>query len=119
MLSFRFFNQNWGATQQFVYKSSLKFCHLVRDTERVSDDDGCTSEMVEERIKKKLGNLLQISSEALDLNQPMTNYGVDSLMAIELITWASKELGLSVTQLEVLSGLTAVSLVKKATVRLQ
>ena len=49
------------------------------------------------------------------MNQPMTNYGVDSMMSMELTTWASRELGLGITQLEVLGGLTAASLAKKGT----
>lgn len=66
-------------------------------------------------MKKKLGKLLQVPSNNIDLNQPMTNYGVDSLMSMELITWASKELALNVTQLEVLGGMTGATMVKKAT----
>ena len=48
----------------------------------------------------------------------MTHYGVDSMMSIELTAWASKELGLGITQLEVLNGMTAASLVKKASLGL-
>lgn len=90
----------------------MRFRHLIRSS---SDNDGVTSDALEERIKKKLADLLQLSVDAVDLNKPMTHYGVDSLMAIELITWVSQECGLKITQLEVLSGMTAASLVKKIT----
>ena len=108
-------HQNWGATQQFVYKTSLKFRHLVRDIRSSSDNDGLTSDTLIERIKKKLGGLLQLSEDVVDLNIPMTHYGVDSLVAMELITWANREFNLHVTQVEVLNGMTAASLVKRAT----
>ena len=114
-----FCHQNWEATQRFVYKTSLKFRHLAQDVRLASENDGLTAEILEERTKKKLGELLQLPSDAVDLNKPMTHYGVDSLMAMELITWSSKELGLGVTQLEVLNGMTAASLLKKATLGLQ
>ena len=84
-----------------------------------SDIQGFNKEQLEEKIKKKLTELLQVPSEVIDLNQPMTNYGVDSMMSIELTTWASRELGLGITQLEVLGGLTAASLAKKGTLGLR
>lgn len=97
----------------------MKFRHLARDVRIASENDGFTAEKLEEQIKKKLGELLQLPSDAVDMNQPMAHYGVDSLMSMELTTWASKELGLGITQLEVLSGMTAASLVKKTIVGLQ
>ena len=84
-----------------------------------SDIQGFNKEQLEEKIKKKLTELLQVPAEVIDLNQPMTNYGVDSMMSIELATWASRELGLGITQLEVLGGLTAASLAKKGTLGLR
>ena len=84
-----------------------------------SDNQGFNKEQLEEKIKKKLTELLQVPSEAIDMNQPMTNYGVDSMMSIELATWASRELGLGITQLEVLGGLTAASIAKKGTLGLR
>ena len=112
------FLQTWEKAQQFVYRTSLKFRHLARDIRMTSDNDGFTVEKIEKRIKRKLGEMLQLSSETIDLNQPMIHYGVDSMMSVELTAWASKELGLGVTQLEVLNGMTAASLVKKATLGL-
>ena len=99
-----------------MYRTSLRFRHLARDIRMALDNDGFTVEELQKRIKRKLGEMLQLSSEAIDLNQPMIHYGVDSMMSIELTAWASKELGLGITQLEVLNGMTAASLIKKATV---
>ena len=84
-----------------------------------SDNQRFNKEQLEEKIKKKLTELLQVPSEAIDMNQPMTNYGVDSMMSMELTTWASRELGLGITQLEVLGGLTVASLAKKGTLGLR
>ena len=84
-----------------------------------SDNQGFNKEQLEEKIKKKLTELLQVPSEAIDMNRPMTNYGVDSMMSMELTTWASRELSLGITQLEVLGGLTVESLAKKGTLGLR
>ena len=102
-----------------MYPTSLRFRHLVQDIRLASENDGLSAEILEQRIKRKLGELLQLPSDEIEVDKPMTHYGMDSLMAIELITWASKELGLRITQLEVLSGITAGSLLKKARLVLQ
>ena len=60
---------------------------------------------------------MNMPPNAIDLHQPMTSYGVDSLMAIELTTWAKKELDVNVNQLEVLNGMNAASLLDKAAPR--
>ncbi|KAL9982576.1 hypothetical protein ACROYT_G004638 [Oculina patagonica] len=65
-------NQNWEFTQQFVYSTCLRFRHLIRSS---SDNDGVTSDTLEERIKKKLGDLLQVPVDVVDLHKPMTHYG--------------------------------------------
>ena len=70
-----------------------------------------------ERIKQKLGNVMNMPPNAIDLHQKMTSYGVDSLMAIELITWAKKELDVNVNQLEILNGMTGASLLHKVAPR--
>ena len=96
----------------------MKFRHLAREIRMAPDNDRFTVENLEKRIKEKLGEMLQLSSESVDLDQAMTHYGVDSMMSIKLTAWASKELGLGITQLEVLNGMTAASLVKKASLGL-
>lgn len=95
-----------------MYSTSLRFCHLIRSSK---DNVSVTSDTLEERIKKKLGDLLQTPADEVDLNKPMNHYGVDSLMAVELVTWINEEFGFNVSQLEVLNGMTAALLVKRIT----
>lgn len=99
-----------------MYSTSLRFCHLFRSSK---DNDSVTLDTLEGRIKKKLSDLLQTPADEVDLNMPMNHYGVDSLVAVELVTWISQEFGFNVSQLEVLSGMTAALLVKRITQGLQ
>ena len=65
-------------------------------------------------MKNKLGDLLCVNPDTIDLRQPMINYGVDSLMAVEMVTWASRELSVVISQLDILGGITTGLLLEKA-----
>ncbi|KUI60991.1 Lovastatin diketide synthase LovF [Cytospora mali] len=64
----------------------------------------------------KLAAILMISSDDLDVGTPITKYGLDSLNAIELRNWITKELGVN---LQVLQLLTSGSLTNLASVILK
>lgn len=55
-----------------------------------------------------------INADSIDLNQPMINYGIDSLMSVEMVTWASREWGVVISQLDILGGVTTKLLLEKA-----
>lgn len=64
----------------------------------------------------KLAAILMISTDDLDVGTPITKYGLDSLNAIELRNWITKELGVN---LQVLQLLTSGSLTNLAAVILK
>ena len=64
-----------------------------------------------------MGDLLCMDPKGIDLMKPMVNYGVDSLMAMEMVSWASNEMDVAVTQMDILSGITAEGVLERAPVR--
>ena len=108
--------QEWGATQQFCYKSMLKFHHLAaHSTKSPSGDAHCMDIAdLETSIKSKMADLLCMSDDAIDVSQPMVNYGVDSLVALEMVNWATNHLGVTISQLDILGGITTAALLEKA-----
>ncbi|KAH8881784.1 polyketide synthase [Thozetella sp. PMI_491] len=67
----------------------------------------------------KLGGVLMVPVEDLDTETPITKYGLDSLNAIELRNWITRELGTNLQVLELLTGgslanLAAIILKKRA-----
>ena len=107
-------------TSQFMRKDSLLFSRLAVPRLQIgaaggkSDESGLDAAVVEKMLREKLGELLGVSPEAMDLTQPMTNYGVDSLVSVEFVNWANRNLGVVVSQLDVLGGITTETILHKA-----
>lgn len=57
-----------------------------------------------EAFKKKLGHLLALKVEDIHDEDAITDYGVDSLVAVELRNWIQKEVGPNVAVFEILNG---------------
>ncbi|KAI0102776.1 KR domain-containing protein [Nemania sp. FL0031] len=55
-------------------------------------------------LMEKLTKVLSVDIEDLDPARPMHAYGVDSLVAVELRTWITKEIGSDVSVFEMTSG---------------
>ncbi|XP_038068692.1 highly reducing polyketide synthase azaB-like [Patiria miniata] len=109
-------NQDWGATQQFCYKHMLKFHHLAAHNSKSSSGEACCldSADLEASVKSKMAELLCMQEESIDVSQPMVNYGVDSLVALEMVNWATNQLGVTISQLDILGGITTAALLEKA-----
>ena len=89
--------------------------HLILNANNGSGDENrLDAASVEKLLRIKLGELLGVSPETMDLTQPMTNYGVDSLVSVEFVNWASRILGVVVSQLDVLGGITTAAILEKA-----
>ncbi|KAI0543431.1 KR domain-containing protein [Xylaria curta] len=61
-------------------------------------------EIVVEALKEKLARALGVGPEDVDASRPVTAYGVDSLMAVELRNWILKDFGVEVLVFEILAG---------------
>lgn len=57
-----------------------------------------------EAFKQKVGRLLALKEEDIHDEDAITDYGVDSLVAVELRNWIRKEVGANVTVFEILNG---------------
>ena len=94
----------------------LKFRHLATNSKSTEKTDNCPGkEDMENGIKSKMADLLCMPVDSIDVKQPMINYGVDSLVALEIINWATNQFGVSISQLDILGGITTASLLQKAT----
>ena len=60
--------------------------------------------MLEDALREQLGRVLGIATEKLDLETPLSDVGLDSLMAIELRNWVEGDLRLSLPAVELLKG---------------
>ncbi|XP_071793296.1 probable polyketide synthase 1 isoform X1 [Asterias amurensis] len=107
-------NQDWDATLRHCHNDSLKFRHLTLGRQVAQTDCDLSQEDLEDRVRQKMGQLLCVEPGSIDLQQPMINYGIDSLMAVEMVTWASKELNVIISQLDILGGICTNVLLEKA-----
>ncbi|XP_070532346.1 probable polyketide synthase 1 [Ptychodera flava] len=107
-------NQDWAATSQFTHRTSLKFKHLADEANVNKGDCQLSLEDLENVVRQKLGQMLCQAADDIDISKPMIDYGVDSLMAVEMVTWASKELNVVISQLDILGGISTSVLLEKA-----
>ncbi|XP_078579316.1 uncharacterized protein LOC144863735 [Branchiostoma floridae x Branchiostoma japonicum] len=107
-------NTDWYSTMQFSYPTIMKYRHLVHE-QKTSADSVRSADDLSGQLLDHLGQILGMPPDQIDLDQPMVNYGVDSLMAIDIVNWTNKTFNQSVSQLDILSGMTANTLVGKIT----
>lgn len=86
---------------------------LSNDTEKAVDYvalfHGATSledatRIVTDNLVKKIARALSVPSDDIDTSKPLHAYGVDSLLAVELRNYFSKELGVDVTIFDLMGG---------------
>ena len=93
----------------------LKFHHLATNNKTADNTDSSLGkEDMENGIKSKMADLLCMPVDSIDVTQPMINYGVDSLVALEMVNWATNQLGVTISQLDILGGITTAALLQKA-----
>ncbi|KAH0529049.1 hypothetical protein TsFJ059_003849 [Trichoderma semiorbis] len=87
--------------------------------QRLQSDESEDSliEMVQQIFGRKLEAMMQLSPNSINLNVPLIDLGVDSLLAVEIRSWFLKKLGMDVPVLKVLSGDTTAQLCEDATRR--
>ncbi|KAI1359923.1 hypothetical protein F5Y08DRAFT_349225 [Xylaria arbuscula] len=102
---------------------------LKRQTQQGSGDfrntlaaTGSEDEVMDKLISefsRALQNLLQISADKIDKQSPLTNLGIDSLVAVQVRTWFLKELNVDIPVLRILSDASIEDLCKDAFARLR
>lgn len=71
-----------------------------------ADSVEATAEIVMELLSIKLSKALGINKQELSGKKPMHSYGIDSLVAVELRNWFSKEMNVDIAIFDMLGGAT-------------
>ncbi|KAH8721624.1 KR domain-containing protein [Ilyonectria robusta] len=69
----------------------------------VQNDSAGASGIVKDALVKKVAEILRIPPSEVDASRPMYRYGVDSLVALEVRNWISKEMKANMPLLEILA----------------
>ena len=77
-----------------------------------SEDEAIT--VVTQAFSKKLGLMLQLPTDNVDASIPVVDFGVDSLVAVEIRSWFAKEIGADLPVLNILGGATMTELAQTA-----
>lgn len=114
---------NWGILEQNAVQRALspRFAGLTPETSE--DGDGADSrtgaamraalleaspaerlEMIESLLRKQVARVLGMSPSKLDVEKPLTDLGLDSLMAVELRNWIEGDLRLNLPIVELVRG---------------
>ncbi|KAI0855253.1 polyketide synthase [Xylaria cubensis] len=94
--------QDQGGDESLVKKGSGKGSTAALLSAAKSKQEA--EQTVLQALLEKLTKVLSVDIEELDPARPMHAYGVDSLVAVELRTWISKEIGSDVSVFEMTGG---------------
>ena len=64
-------------------------------------------------LSRPYGKMLQIPSAEIDTGRFLHSYGIDSLVAIEIVNWVLKELKAAPTVIDVMAGVVMTTTVRK------
>lgn len=81
-------------------ENSQNYSHLLQNATSI---DECGS-IVMDGLKQKISTAMSIPAKDIDTSQPLYEYGVDSLLAIEIRNWAMKECGADVAVFDIVGG---------------
>ena len=76
-------------------------------------DSELSMDDLQKKIAEKLGNLLMMSPDDIDVDQPMVLYGVDSLISLDITNWLRKEFNVIINQMDILEGLSTATVIAK------
>lgn len=71
---------------------------------RASTDDKARERIVSAALADKFARAMMVSAENVDPDRPLSAYGVDSLMAVELRNWILREFGAVLGMWELMDG---------------
>ncbi|KAL8891990.1 MAG: hypothetical protein Q9192_005673 [Flavoplaca navasiana] len=77
-----------------------------------AENAGTATDLVTGALKKKLAKAMMMAVEDIDGEQPVSSYGVDSLVAVEVRTWVFKEIKADISVFDVLSNVPLTTLAR-------
>jgi len=103
-------NNDWANIVQFSIDSTkydhLIIAHMEHKEVKLNEDQ------LRKKVIKQLTDILCTSEDKLSFSQPMIDYGVDSLMSVEMVNWFKREFNLTISQLDILGGMTTEVLIQ-------
>ena len=77
-----------------------------------AENAGTATDLVTGALKKNLAKAMMMAVEDIDGEQPVSNYGVDSLVAVKVQTWVFKEIKADISVFDVLSNVPLTTLAR-------
>ncbi|KAF3058249.1 Lovastatin diketide synthase LovF [Daldinia childiae] len=120
-----------GAKEEPYYYKDAKFAHLgevdIHQLAKVTHEDTVqlrvqltqassleqATDVVTNALVKKLAKSMMIAAEDIEVTRPVSSYGVDSLLAVELRAWIYSELQSDISVFDLLSKTALTSLATK------
>ncbi|KAK6072395.1 polyketide synthase [Seiridium cupressi] len=99
-------------THQLVQNNQEDSIQLQVQLSRASNVDQAT-EFVAEAMVKKLARSMMVPVEDIDASRSVSNYGVDSLLAVEIRAWIFSEMKADISVFDLLSKVAITSLSRK------
>ena len=105
----------WGMVTESYAIMQSRFNHLVDYTAANNAGGGSSDNAVTvDALKGAIAGLLEMNVDKLDAKEPITRQGLDSLLAVELSSTLKKKFGVTVSQMELLGGMSVEDIFKHA-----
>ncbi|KAF1852053.1 polyketide synthase PksD [Cucurbitaria berberidis CBS 394.84] len=108
---FAYFNQAGAGSSSSGPANSVNSAALFRQAESIEE----MNDIVVESLVRKLARALSIQAEDVDVDKSLLLYGVDSLVAVELRNWITKEFAADVPVFELMSGKSVLAIAQLVT----
>jgi acyl carrier protein len=96
------FRQSAGGTSVTDDQGGVDFPSLFKRT----DGEEAKADVVVQALAVKLGRALSMTPDDIDATKPLFEYGVDSLVAVELRNWIGKEFAADIAVFDIMGGST-------------
>lgn len=104
-------NQSSGGSSAVGAEGATSVAALLSQAQTVTE----ANEAVIQALLTRLSKALSIPMSELDANKPLHQYGVDSLVAVELRSWFAKEMQADIAVFDILGSATVTSVGQLAT----
>ncbi|KAF0975503.1 hypothetical protein FDP41_005497 [Naegleria fowleri] len=96
--------------QPHIARSNKKSTDSTRPMNNSSTLNNSTDDCIGNKLKEAIAKVFGISANDLLLDKPLVDFGLDSLMAVEIRNWLSREFNMNVTVSTLLSGVSTSTL---------
>jgi acyl transferase domain-containing protein len=101
-----------------VRQKQIKPANLLTQVELLSANQQQRQSLLLNYLHQEIAKVLRISPDRLELKKPLTSWGIDSLMALELVNRLKNQLNLDIPALKIIAGANINQLVELAIAQL-